>query len=290
MTLLLLLACAACLGWAFGLAVEMAWERVDTHRQVQRLKTAFSQRKKALPLQSILALGENFLAGMPDRFAPAKSYYQWLAALLRRAGREEFLPQQILGYQILAGLGSFLLLALLLGVFSISCVGLALGAALPVIWLRDLALKRERKILRELPNALEVVSLCCEAGLTVEQGIDQYLKNARPNPLGGEFATLLEQTRSGSSRKAALQTAALRLQLTDFSLFTTSLIHAERFGTGVSKTLRQLSMTLRDKQTQVAEKAVQELPVKMILPLVFFIMPVTFLIIFGPVFLQFLGK
>jgi tight adherence protein C len=209
---------------------------------------------------------------------------------LRRSGREEFQPHQILGYQLLAGLGSFFLIHLLLGVFTLSCTGMFLGAVLPAMWMRDLALKRERRILRELPNALEIVSLCCEAGLTVEQGIDQYLKNARPNPLGNEFSFVLEQTRSGSSRKSALETSAKRLQLTDFSLFTTSLIHAERFGTGVANTLRQLSMTLRDKQTQMAEKAVQELPVKMILPLVFFIMPVTFLIIFGPVFLQFLGQ
>jgi tight adherence protein C len=192
------------------------------------------------------------------------------------------------GYQLLAGLGLGLLLFLFLGEATFSFLGLALGAALPVIWLRDRALRRERLLLRELPNALEVVSLCCEAGLTVEQGMDQYLKNARPNPLASEFSAMLEQTRSGASRKAALESAATKIQLTDFSLFTTSLIHAERFGTGVAQTLRQLSTTLRDKQTQAAEKAVQELPVKLILPLVFFIMPVTFLIIFGPVLLQFL--
>ncbi len=290
MILILLLASSACLGWGFGLIVEGLWDRVEKHHQTQRIKTALSQRKKALPLQSVLALGENFLSGLQDRLPIAKIYYEWVGGLLNRSRRDEFQPQQILGYQILAGAGSFLILYLLLDTFSLACVGLALGAALPVIWLRDIALKRERRILRELPNALEVVSLCCEAGLTVEQGIDQYLKNARPNPLGFEFSALLEQTRSGSSRKAALETAASRLQLTDFSLFTTSLIHAERFGTGVAKTLRQLSLTLRDKQTQMAEKAVQELPVKMLLPLVFFIMPVTFLIIFGPVFLQFLGK
>jgi tight adherence protein C len=101
---------------------------------------------------------------------------------------------------------------------------------------------------------------------------------------------MLEQTRSGSSRKMALEAVSSRLQLTDFSLFTTSLINAEKFGTGISKILRQLSLTMRDKQTQRAEKAVQELPVKLLFPLIFFIMPVTFLIIFGPIVLQFLKQ
>jgi Flp pilus assembly protein TadB len=276
------------MGYGLGLFFQWFWERMEKHRQAQRLQTALSQRKKALPLQSLLALLEDQLSLISNSFPAAKSYDAWLQSLLRRSGKVEFQPHQMFGYQLLAGLGLGLLLFLFLGEATFSFLGLALGAALPVIWLRDRALRRERLLLRELPNALEVVSLCCEAGLTVEQGMDQYLKNARPNPLASEFSAMLEQTRSGASRKAALESAATKIQLTDFSLFTTSLIHAERFGTGVAQTLRQLSTTLRDKQTQAAEKAVQELPVKLILPLVFFIMPVTFLIIFGPVLLQFL--
>lgn len=277
------------MGYGLGLFFQRFWEGVEKHRQAQRLQTALSQRKKALPLQTLLALLENRIAQLPKIFPAVKSYEIWLQNLLRRSGREEFKPSQVLGYQLLAGLGAGLLLFMLLGAAPFSIFGGALGAALPVIALRDRALKRERLVLRELPNTLEVISLCCEAGLTVEQGIEQYLKNARAHPLAAEFSSILEQTRSGASRKAALEAAATKLQLTDFSLFTTSLIHAERFGTGVAQTLRQLSTTLRDKQTQAAEKAVQELPVKLILPLVFFIMPVTFLIIFGPVLLQFLN-
>ncbi len=290
MIFLLLLTGSLLVGLALGRILETTWERVEKHQQTQRLKTALSRRKKSLPLESLVVLLEKLHSKWTERFPKARDYDQWVLSLIRRSGREEFNPYQILGYQVLGGTFSFLLLFLLGGIFSLSLMGLAMGVFLPVIWLRDQALKREKIILQELPNALEVVSLCCEAGLTVEQGLDQYLKNARPNPLGQEFSALLEQTRTGSSRKAALETSAAKLQLTDFTLFTTSLIHAERFGTGVAKTLRQLSMTLRDKQTQMAEKAVQELPVKMILPLVFFIMPVTFLIIFGPVLLQFLGK
>jgi tight adherence protein C len=98
----------------------------------------------------------------------------------------------------------------------------------------------------------------------------------------------MEQTRIGSGRKAAFTSVTEKLNLTDFSLFSTSVIQAERFGTGISKMLQQLSLTIRDKQSQRAEKAVQEMPVKLLFPLIFFIMPVTFLIIFGPIILQFL--
>ncbi|HJT23409.1 MAG TPA: type II secretion system F family protein, partial [bacterium] len=217
-----------------------------------------------------------------------EKYLQYLSRQLQRMGREDLKPIHILGYQILAAMGGALVFGLLAGSFFLAVLTFLAGAALPVLWLRDKALVRERKILRELPNALEVLSLCSEAGLSLEQALDQYLKNARKGPLLDELGGILEQTRSGASRKSALQAVSQRLDLTDFSLFSTSLIQAEKFGTGIAKTLRQLSLTLRDKQTQRAEKAVQEMPVKMLLPLVLFILPVTFLIIFGPIVLQFL--
>jgi tight adherence protein C len=125
-----------------------------------------------------------------------------------------------------------------------------------------------------------------EAGLTLEQSFDQYHRNASPGPLRDEFSKVLQQTRTGSSRKEALGSFRDRLQLTDVSLFVTSVVHAEKSGAGIAHTLKQLSATLRDKQVQRAEKTVQELPVKMLMPLLFCIMPVTFLILFGPVVLQ----
>jgi tight adherence protein C len=204
--------------------------------------------------------------------------------------RTEIKPVQILGFQILISVFAASFFILLSENLEISIIAFFIGAGLPLIWLQEKALGREKMLLRELPNALEILSLCSEAGLSLEQAMDQYLKNAKAGPLHDEFAGLLEQTRSGSSRKSALESTSSRLDLTDFSLFTTSLIHAERFGTGISMTLRQLSLTMRDKQTQRAEKAVQEMPVKMLIPLILFIMPVTFLIIFGPILLQFFNQ
>jgi tight adherence protein C len=216
------------------------------------------------------------------------NYFQFLARQLERMNRGDLKPAQILGYQILGSVFAFLLFELLSGSLELAFLAFLLGAALPLLWIRDQAARREKGLLRELPNALEILSLCSEAGLSLEQALDQYLRNAKKGPLREELGGILELTRSGSNRKDAFESAGSRLDLTDFSLFTTSLIQAERFGTGIAKTLRQLSLTLRDKQSQRAEKAVQELPVKMLFPLILFIMPVTFLIIFGPILLQFL--
>ena len=275
------------MGWfvrniAFDLLV-----RVSRHQQDVRLKSLVAQERKPLPFQSFLSMVEDNVK-LLRKPALLENYFNYLTRQLQRVGRDDLKPIHILGYQILGALGGALVFGFLAGSFFLGFLALLIGTAMPVIWLRDKALLREKKILRELPNALEVLSLCSEAGLSLEQGLDQYLKNAKASPLRDELGGILEQTRSGSSRKSALESVGARLDLTDFSLFATSLIQAEKFGTGIAKTLRQLSLTLRDKQTQRAEKAVQEMPVKMLLPLVLFIMPVTFLIIFGPIVLQFL--
>lgn len=275
------------LGWAIRNMVFSLLLRASRHQQDIRLKSLVAQSRKPLPFQSFLSLIEDNIQHL-QKFPSLEKYFQYVSRQLQRMGREDLKAIHILGYQILAAFGGTVIFGLLAGSYFLAGLAFLAGAALPVLWLRDKALVRERKILRELPNALEVLSLCSEAGLSLEQALDQYLKNARKGPLLDELGGILEQTRSGASRKSALQSVSGRLDLTDFSLFSTSLIQAEKFGTGIAKTLRQLSLALRDKQTQRAEKAVQEMPVKMLLPLVLFILPVTFLIIFGPIVLQFL--
>ncbi|HUO56841.1 MAG TPA: type II secretion system F family protein [bacterium] len=263
-------------------------ERLERQRHALRLRNLRDKAPKSMPLQGLLQPIENLLR-LAGTEGSLREYSAYLSRLIQRMNRPEISSFHLIGYQLLLSMGSCFLFLLLSESLFLSFAAFCLGAALPLLWANEQALLREKKLLRELPNALEILSLCSEAGLTLEQGMDQYLRNAQKGPLKEEFSGILEQTRSGASRKSALEAASNRLKLTDFSLFSTSLIQAERFGTGVSKTLRQLSLTMRDKQSQRAEKAVQEMPVKLLFPLILCIMPVTFLIIFGPVLLQFLN-
>lgn len=267
----------------------IAINQFSRYKQTIRLKTLMGGGGKTLPFLTLLSVLES-KSELFLNLDVSQKYYRYLSRMLQRMNRADLKPAHLLGYQFLCGVGIALFLGLLLESGLMAFLGFLSGFSFPLIWLKDKALLREKKLIRELPNALEIISLCCEAGLSLEQGMDQYLKNTKPGPLREEFAGVLEQTRSGSSRKNALEAVSTRLDLTDFSLFTTSLVHAERFGTGVAKTLRQLALTMRDKQSQRAEKAVQEMPVKMLIPLILFIMPVTFLIIFGPILLQFLQQ
>ena len=255
-------------------------------RQTNRLTLLLNPVKKSMPFQP-LWFSPEFLSPILLKFKTLQYYSNYLSSLLQRADRGDLKPSYFLGVQILFSLIASVFFGFLSESVELALLAFMGGGTLPLLWIRDQALKREKTLLKELPNALEILSLCSEAGLSLEQSMDQYLAHSKLGPLSNEFSIILEQTKSGSNRKMALEASSTRLNLTDFTLFTTSLIQAERFGTGISKTLRQLSLTLRDKQSQRAEKAVQEMPVKMLLPLILFIMPVTFLIIFGPILMQF---
>jgi len=263
------------------------FDRYDQYQQHRRLQDLVVPSGSRLPLKTLILLIEKkmgFVLGSKG----LEKYVSHLERSLQRMDRSDIKPSQIMGYQIVGALFGCLFLGLVSDSVDLALLGTFLFGGLPLFWIRDQILKREGQLIRDLPNALEMLSLCSEAGLSLEQAIEQYLKIAKKHPLRDELGRVLEQTRAGSNRKRALETISARLDLTDFSLFASSVIQAERFGTGIAKTLRQLSLTLRDKQTQRAEKAVQEMPVKMLFPLVLFIMPVTFLIIFGPIVLQFL--
>lgn len=273
-------------GWFIRDMALFALARFSRYQQAIRLKNLVGQSRKSIPFQTVIA----FMESNMEIFSKSKiveNYFKYISRQLLRMDRRDLKPAQVLGYQILVSVFAFIFFELLSGSAELGFLAFLTGAGLPILWIRDQVARREKGIMRDLPNALEILSLCSEAGLSLEQALDQYLKNAKKGPLRDELGGILEQTRSGSNRKDAFESVSFRLDLTDFSLFTTSLIQAERFGTGIAKTLRQLSITIRDKQSQRAEKAVQELPVKMLLPLILFIMPVTFLIIFGPIVLQF---
>ena len=288
MIYLLCLIISGSIGFIVFQTTSTLLRRMDLYHENLQIKilTGLSQRK--VPLRFYVERVEIFVENLKNsRFL--SPYLDTLSVWINRACRPELKSTQLFSYQIFSFLALFFLFQCLVeNIFVSLGVGI-LGAFLPFGWIRDAALRREGKILRELPNALEILSLCVEAGLSLEQGLVHYLENAPAQPLTDEFSKVLEQTRMGSGRKEALQAMGRRVNLTDVSLLVTSVVHAEKFGTGIAKTLRQLSSSLRDKQAQRIEKKVNELPVKMLLPLLLFIMPVTFLIIFGPILLSLLN-
>lgn len=185
-----------------------------------------------------------------------------------------------------------ILTALLLGNMSliVFMASFFLGFFLPVIWLNENKVKREKEVMRALPMYLEFISMCVEAGLNLTGAMNQAVEKGPDGALKHEFQTVMRDIRSGSSRADALTKLSDRLDIKPVSAFVRAVIQAEKLGSSMSKVLKIQSEQRRNERFQRAEKLAMEAPVKLIFPLMAFIFPVTFMILAFPIVVKFMDQ
>lgn len=162
------------------------------------------------------------------------------------------------------------------------CVGLALlGYFAPNLWLRQRAAGREDQIRREVADALDLLTISVEAGLAFDAALSRVAKNSE-GPLAEEFARVLQEMQIGMGRGEALRALGDRTKLPELRGFVTAMIQADAFGIPIGQVLRVQSKEMRVKRRQLAEEKAAKLPVKILFPVMFFILPVLFIVVMGP--------
>jgi tight adherence protein C len=163
-----------------------------------------------------------------------------------------------------------------------------LGFYLPDIWLRQKADKRKEKLLKALPDALDLLVVCVEAGMGLDEAINRVAKEIKFNSpeLSDELNFLILEMRAGKLRQDALSNLAMRVDLEEVNNLVTLLKQAEKFGTSVADTLRVYSDSFRTQRFQKAEELAAKIPVKLVFPLVLFIFPSLFVVVAGPAALR----
>ena len=159
-----------------------------------------------------------------------------------------------------------------------------LGFYLPDIWLNRKGEERRQKILQSLPDAMDLLVICVEAGMGLDSAIN---KVAQELGMGGpelseELQVMDLELRAGKQRTDALKNLALRTNLDEIRSLTTLLVQTDKFGTSLADALRVYSDSYRTQRYQRAEEMAAKLPVKMVIPLVLCIFPSLFLVILGP--------
>jgi tight adherence protein C len=173
-----------------------------------------------------------------------------------------------------------------LALYAVSLAGI--GYYLPDIYLRWITGRRSDEMRDTLPDLIDLLVICTEAGLGMDGAINRVsLEIARSSKiLADEFNLAALEIRAGSGRSTALKNLALRVNLEDLDGLVSMLVQADRFGTSVAESLRIQSEVMRMKRMQRAEEIAAKVPVKMLIPLIFFIFPALLSVLIGPAVIQ----
>lgn len=160
-------------------------------------------------------------------------------------------------------------------------VFLALGLYLPYFWLARKVSSRQKEITKVLPNAMDLITTCVEAGLGLDAAFARVAEKL-PGAFAEELQRVLHDTAMGRMRRDALRELGDRTGVPEVITFVNALIHAETTGASVGDTLRVQADAIRTKQRQRVEQTAQRIPIWMTFPLVLFLLPSLFIIILGP--------
>lgn len=169
-------------------------------------------------------------------------------------------------------------------VVATALVGL-FGYVLPNILLYNAGQKREKLMRNALPDAMDLLTISVEAGLGFDAAVSRVAKNG-DGPLNQEFARLLQEMQLGVGRVEAMRAMADRTSLAELRSFCGAMVQADSLGIPIARVLRIQSSEMRTKRRQRAEEKAQQVPVRIMIPLVLFILPCLFIIILGPAGIQ----
>lgn len=197
---------------------------------------------------------------------------------------ERVMAGKVIGFA--AALVVSLVVTLVLGLGFLFTMGVVVlgslaGYMAPNMYLHQQTFDRSEKIARALPDAIDLLTISVESGLGFDAACAQVARNT-DGPLSEEFARMLQEMQIGRGRSDALRSMADRSDLPDLRAFVSAMVQADAFGIPIGQVLRVQSSEIRVKRRQWAEEMAQKVPVKILVPLIFCILPCLFIAVLGP--------
>lgn len=181
----------------------------------------------------------------------------------------------LLGLAVGAWLGGPLVAA------ALAVAGALLGLFTPDLVLYQVAFNRSEQVRKDLPDALDLLTISVEAGLAFDAAVSQVARNST-GPLAEEFFRVLQEMQIGMGRSDAMRALGERTDVDELRSFVTSMVQADAFGIPIANVLRVQAREMRIKRSQRAEEKAQRVPVKILFPLIFCILPTLFIVVLGP--------
>jgi tight adherence protein C len=217
---------------------------------------------------------------------------------------DRYTPREYLSIHVLGGLTGFLL-SLLCGFALLNAEGVQFtpahslilvllftgaGFFIPTLKLNEMINTRRKEIMHAFPFTLDLITISVEAGMDFSGAVQRIVDRSEINALTYELYLFLHETKLGKRKVEALRRMADRIDIPQVTAIITSLIQAEELGMSIGQILRIQSLSMRTKRMQTAEKKAMEAPVKMLIPLAIFIFPAVFIVLLGPMIIQFMSR
>lgn len=222
---------------------------------------------KVLPQKSISEIQHQLvMAGNPMRLNTFLTFWAAMMGVV------------MLGALLVLVSVSFPLIPHKLGIFALLFF---IGYFYPRMWLKSKVKAKQKLVIKALPDALDLITTCVEAGLGLDAAL-QRVADKSDGPLAEELQKMLRDVAMGKLRREAMTELSERIGVEELTNFINSIIQAEQLGVGIAQVLRVQSDQLRTARRQRAERAAHEAPIKMLFPLVLFIFPAFLIVILGP--------
>ena len=229
--------------------------------------------------------------GLGRRFLPASvaSTLEQKVAVAGKTG--EWPVERLIALKLLLSIGGFLVALLYFmgnttpGGFFIAALIPVLAYRVPEVVLSQHAKKRQEAIQKKLPDTLDEITISVEAGLGFEAAIAEAGRSGN-GPLAEELVRTLQDIQIGVPRFQAMADLVMRTEVPDLKHFVIAVRQAEQYGVPIAQVLRVQSTEMRERRKQRAEERAMKMPVKVLIPTVFFILPALFIVILGPAVLR----
>ena len=159
---------------------------------------------------------------------------------------------------------------------------------LPEFWLKSRVRKVKDTIVKELPDAIDLLGLCVNAGLDFMLSLKWVVEKSPPSVMMEELNVILQDINVGKTRRDAIKDLAMKYELPDLSTFARTLIQADKMGTSMTEALNMLSEDMRLARYRRGEQLALKAPLKLLIPLLLFIFPVVGILVAGPIMLDFI--
>ena len=173
-------------------------------------------------------------------------------------------------------------------IFGWIAIGFVGGYMVPEFWMKARIKKIKGVMIKELPDAIDLLGLCVNAGLDFMLSLKWVVEKSTPSVMVDELNTVLQEINVGKTRRDAIKDLANRYELPDLSTFARTLIQADKMGTSVTEALNILSEDMRISRYRRGEQLALKAPMKMLVPLLLFIFPVVGILVAGPIMIDFM--